>query len=151
MKCIRQQGGFGLIEALLALFILTIGILGVAGLQTQGMRSSNMALQRTIVVMKTQEIIERMRANKESLVSYAGGAADGSCNTSGTVCSGATLAAHDLYLWQTELNRVLPSVTNTDIVVTPPGVATEPSTVSITTTWSDREDDNLTYSVTVRI
>ena len=59
----KFEQGFTLIESLMALFVLTIGILGVAGLQMQGMRFSNMALQLTIVVMKTQEIIERMRAN----------------------------------------------------------------------------------------
>ena len=89
MKHKKQHQGFTLIEAMLALFILTIGILGVAGMQMEGMRSSNMALQRTIVAMKTQEMIERMRANSGApssnnhiliLQAYAGGPVASSCS-----------------------------------------------------------------------
>ncbi len=159
----KFEQGFTLIESLLALFVLTIGILGVAGLQMQGMRSSNMALQRTIVVIKTQEIIERMRANstwdenKRSaadnltvLQAYAGSPTAGGCN-SGSFCDGLTLAAHDLSVWQSELTSMLPTLESANIVVTPPAVAGEPTTVMVTTTWTDRAENGLTYSMSVRI
>ncbi|HEX5637751.1 MAG TPA: type IV pilus modification protein PilV, partial [Gammaproteobacteria bacterium] len=62
---VRKQHiqGFALIEAMLALFVLTIGVLGVAGLQIRAMQSGSVAMQRTFVSMKTQELIERMLAN----------------------------------------------------------------------------------------
>lgn len=160
---IKSAQGFTLLESLMALFILTVGILGVASLQVQGIRSSQTALQRTIVVMKTQEIIDRMRANSNwnveeserlinlaTLQAYGGDPQGGGCN-SGTVCDGPTQAAHDLSVWQGELASILPSLDGASIVVTPSPVAGEPTTVTVTIDWSDRTDTNLTYSVTVRI
>ena len=158
---IKSVQGFTLLESMIALFILTVGILGVASLQVQGIRASQTALQRTIVVMKTQEIIERMRANSTwdvdkrptleniaVLQAYAAAPQGGGCNSGTTVCDGLTLAAHDLSVWRGELAAILPSLDSTTILV---AIAGEPMTVTITTEWSDREDTNLTYSVTVRI
>lgn len=147
-----QQNGFTLLEALLTLFVLSVGVLGAAGLQMQGMRSSNMSLQRTIVVMKTQEIIERMRVNKDGVRNgdYTGIAQDNGCN-SGSTCSTSQLAAHDLFTWQTELAQMLPSVNSSTIVIVPGANANLPSMVTVTTTWTDRTDNNLTYSVSVGI
>lgn len=147
-----QQNGFTLLEALLTLFVLSVGVLGAAGLQMQGMRSSNMSLQRTIVVMKTQEIIERMRVNKDGVRNgdYTGIPQDNGCN-SGSTCSTSQLAAHDLFTWQTELAQMLPSVNSSTIVIVPGANANLPSMVTVTTTWTDRTDNNLTYSVSVGI
>ncbi|MGD8206789.1 MAG: prepilin-type N-terminal cleavage/methylation domain-containing protein, partial [Thiohalocapsa sp.] len=42
-----RERGFTLMEVLITSVILAVGLLGVAGLQLAGMRSSNSALMRT--------------------------------------------------------------------------------------------------------
>ena len=159
----KKQKGFTLIESLLTLFILTIGILGAAGLQMQGLRAGSVAMQRMIAVMKTKEIIERMRANNNieqriatagagiSLNAYNGGGlgSNEGCNT-GTVCTSALMAATDLFMWQTDLANTLPGFASADVVVNAPPGNSAPVPVTVTINWVDR-GDNYTYSVSVDI
>lgn len=135
---INHQHGFTLLEALLTLFILTIGVLGVAGLQMQAMSSGSIAMQRTIVLIKTQELIERMRINQASIGSYAGTGvgANGNCNNGVIVCDGPTMAAHDLWMWRNDLLTLLPTLGATPIVVVPGATATAPATINLTVNWT---------------
>lgn len=158
-KKISRQQGFTMLEALLTLFVLTIGVLGVAGLQIQGMRSGSMALQRTIVVMKSQEIIERMRFNpgvdRQNLALYAaGGAANGNCN-SGVVCDSQTQVSHDLFMWQQDLAAMLPSLDGTVITVVPAPKPSSPYAVTVTVNWTANDGSAspvaLFYTVNVQI
>jgi len=65
-----RQHGVGMIEVLVTLFILTVGLLGVASLQFIGTFSNADALNRSQAVMVAQQISERLRANAAlSLVS----------------------------------------------------------------------------------
>ena len=52
-----------MIEVLVTLIILSIGLLGLAGLQLTGLRSINSASQRTQAAVLIADISERMRAN----------------------------------------------------------------------------------------
>lgn len=60
---IAQQKGVGMIEVLVTLFILSIGILGVASLQFVSSFSNADALNRSQSVMVAQQISERLRAS----------------------------------------------------------------------------------------
>jgi type IV pilus assembly protein PilV len=159
MKPSSRQGGFTLLEALLTLFVLTVGILGVAGLQMQGMRSGGVAMQRTMVLMKSQELLDRMRANRDFITSYAGTGtgANGSCGDGATICIGAVLALHDLWLWRSDLNSTLPAITGTPIVIAPGLTPEQPATVTITVNWTDKTNTQgattvpQTYSVQAQI
>ncbi len=113
----RTQQGFTLIESLLTLFILTIGLLGVAGMQIEGLRSGGLAMQRTAVVVKVQEMMERIRAtDQDTLTAYidvikATSAADKSCNNGTKVCTVTEMAQHDLFMWDRDLQGLLPDAT----------------------------------------
>ena len=162
---LEKQRGFTLLEALLTLFVLTIGILGVAGLQMRAMSSGGMAMQRTVVLMKTQELLERMRANKANLISYAGAGAgtNGGCSDGGggaaVACAGAAMAAHDLFQWRSDLVGLLSAaaVGTTPITVTPGASAASPSTIQITVNWTAKTNQQgvatqaQSYSVTTQI
>ncbi|MGD2138111.1 MAG: type IV pilus modification protein PilV [Gammaproteobacteria bacterium] len=66
----RHQGnqrGFTLLEVLIALLVLSIGLLGLAALQTVGLRSNQMASMRTQAIQATYDISDRMRANPEGV------------------------------------------------------------------------------------
>ena len=86
-----RQGGVGMVEVLAALFVLSVGLLGIAGLQAQGIRAGHSATLRSLAVIKSVEIIERMRANPDGIrdtvpndsaynVSFTGAGLDGQCD-----------------------------------------------------------------------
>lgn len=142
-----KHKGFTLIEVLVALFIITVGLLGVAGLQTQAMRSGNLSSQRLAAVMKVQELAERIRLNSAAVNSYNVGtvnASSGGANSNcynGTSCSIAELAAYDIYLWRSDFNNVFPSGATGSVVVTNPtpsaAVTAAFAMVQISLNWSN--------------
>ncbi len=98
-------------EVLVAVFVLGVGLVGIAGLQFTSKQSNFAALQRVTAVALAQDIIERMRTNPEALDVYtnagAGRTLDGS--TMGAVdcasasCTPAQLAQYDLFQWEQAL------------------------------------------------
>lgn len=104
------QRGLTMIEVLVALVILSVGVLGVAGLQGIAKRANHQALQRTLATHLADEIIERIRANPSSAASYHTGTAaplgGGTITAEPTpdcrdnTCLPAQLATHDLWLWE---------------------------------------------------
>jgi type IV pilus assembly protein PilV len=59
----RSSTGITLLEVLVALVILSVGMLGLAGLQAAGLSANGDAEQRTQAALVTNDMIERMRAN----------------------------------------------------------------------------------------
>ncbi|WP_332874363.1 type IV pilus modification protein PilV [Bowmanella yangjiangensis] len=60
-----KQLGVGMIEILVTLFILSIGLLGVASLQFIGSFSNADAMNRSQAVIITQQLAERLRASAD--------------------------------------------------------------------------------------
>lgn len=61
---LRRQHGISLLETMIAVMVLAIGLLGVAGLQTTNLKNSQSAHQRTMAVMLASSMAERIRANQ---------------------------------------------------------------------------------------
>jgi len=107
----RRSRGISLIEVMVAVFTLSIGVLGVAGLQLTAKRSNLEAAQRATAASLTQDIVERMRANPEELATYTNAGA-GRTLTGSTMavtdcsadCTPTQLAAYDLYEWEQTLS-----------------------------------------------
>lgn len=105
------QRGIGLIEVLIAVFVLAVGMLGLAGMQLAAKRASYEATQRSIATSLARDIVERMRANPDQLAAYVVtniGDEASLLATPGTDCSSATcttanLAAYDLSEWESIL------------------------------------------------
>ena len=68
-----KQSGFTLLEVLVAMLVLAIGLLGLAGLMTSSMRDNLSASHRTQATWLAYDILDRMRANRTSAIagSYA--------------------------------------------------------------------------------
>ncbi|MDI5922439.1 type IV pilus modification protein PilV [Halomonas sp. LR5S13] len=60
---LTYEGGFTLLEALLAVLVLSIGLLGVAGMQLKAMQSAQVAYQRSIATLAAQDAVERLWAS----------------------------------------------------------------------------------------
>lgn len=67
----RTQAGASMIEVLVSIIILSIGLLGMAGLQTAGLKSNQSASFRSTASMMAYSILDSMRANR--VVAGAGG------------------------------------------------------------------------------
>jgi len=105
----NKQTGFTLVETLVALVVLSVGLLGVAGLQIFGLRGNMSAASRTLATYFADDIIDRMRANY--VVARGPDAAHLQYETAmGATASGAAdpIALADVTAWLAELQQ-LPS------------------------------------------
>lgn len=103
--------GFTLIEVLVALLVLGIGLLGVAGLQSATLGLNHGSYMRSQATVLAQDVVDRMRANQRGTEngSYDQGTAtqNNGC-TQVTGCTVAEMAQHDLFEWQALLASELP-------------------------------------------
>lgn len=58
----HMSRGFSLIEALIALLVLSIGMLGAAAMQLNALQSAHIAYQRSIATLAAQDAQERLWA-----------------------------------------------------------------------------------------
>jgi len=122
----RRDGGFSLVEVLVALLVLAIGLLGLAALQAQGLRFNHDAFVRTQATHLAYDIVDRMRVNNTNVAAYT--AAD-----TGTACDPLVAgAAMDLNCWYRGLAASIPGGT---------GLITANATANfydVTIRWIDR-------------
>ena len=147
MKPMRSSQGFSLIEVLITMFVVAVGLLGIAGLQTFSKKSNFDAVQRTTAAALAQDIIERMRANASAASSYVTDATAGVGATpaAGTDCGSSTctpaqLQAYDLYKWSQALfgaSEVASDGTNAGGLSSPTGCITSSACglYAITIAW----------------
>lgn len=67
IKRFSNQRGFTLLEVMIAIAILAIGMLGIAGLHMISIEHNHAAYLRSQAVIITQDIVERMRSNPEAI------------------------------------------------------------------------------------
>src|ERR1051326_4395944 len=63
-----DSGGFTLIEVQIALLVLSIGLLGIAGLQIGGLFATRGAEQGSIATMLVRDMADRLRGNPVGLM-----------------------------------------------------------------------------------
>lgn len=68
----RQAAGFTLIESLIALIVVSIGLLGIAALYVETLRFGRSAQNQTQAVYVAADLADRMRANRVPVDGYAG-------------------------------------------------------------------------------
>ena len=141
------QRGFSLVEVLIALVIMSVGMLGIAGLYVQSMQAGRTATFRHHAVTLAGDIADRIRANPTVGDGYAlpGGANNG-CVAGGVDCSGPDMAEHDVWLWTQQAQESLPGGSVTviyDGALTPP-------TYQIQVAWVEA-GENLDYTITIPV
>ena len=103
-------GGFTLLEVLVTALVLSIGLLGLAGLQATGLRSSQSAVQRSAATQLAADIIDRVRANSLAKSQYARNAVS-SDDCLAMPCTPEQMAGYDLTQWGAALTAQLPGGT----------------------------------------
>ena len=120
----HSMRGFTLLEVLVAVLVMSIGLLGLAGLMASSLKNSHSAYQRTQATWLAYDVLDRMRANRQ--VALAGG-----YNLAlGAAPGGNGLAKDDLAEWDTALAGTLPDGDGS-IAVAAKGV------VKIIVQWND--------------
>lgn len=120
-----KSNGFTLFEVLIALVVLSVGLLGLAGLQALSLRNNHAAYLRSQAALQASDMGDRMRANLAGLANY--NALSGSAYTDpgciSTGCTPAQMAQFDAYQWTANLAALLPSGTGSVDVGAASGVS----------------------------
>ena len=142
----KRVAGFTLVEVLIALIILSVGMLGIAGLYVHSMQAGRTSLFRHHAVTLVGDVADRIRANPRAAAAYGLAGANNNCVNGGIDCSPAQMAANDIDLWDQQAADTLPNGTVTvvfDNAVLPP-------TYEITVAW-DEPGENMTYIIKIPV
>lgn len=121
--------GFTLIEVLVALIVISVGLLGIVGMEALALSSSSSARMRSLASIEAASMAAAMHANRafwsanvltvtlsgqpatvqSDTTSLLGGGGDCTATTGTPPCAPATLAAADLQMWGSALSQVLPN------------------------------------------
>ena len=121
----RRQKGISLIEVLVSIFVVSMGILALAGLLNASSRLGKASEMRATATLLANDIADRMRANPAAFTAVAPSSYDQPATSyaptapslpgkveSGCApmphCTPAEIAAIDLYEWQQRVFYTLP-------------------------------------------
>lgn len=158
----KKQSGLSLLESLVALVVLALGIMGLAGVQTRLLVETRTANSRAVAVQLIDDLTNRMALNRYAAVgqpqnttplfsSYRLSPTAWSATTGlttpnpatclGVVCTGAQLAAVDMFAWRTAVNAALPG---SQVRIFQNAAATgDPRQLGIAIGWPLNERDKL--------
>lgn len=151
VTAVRTHQGFSLVEVLVALVVMSVGMLGVAVLFVQSIRTNRSAVLRTQAVNLVSDMADRIRANASARRAYDSGEYGGApafryCapaveTGTGRNCDSAELAEDDLALWLQAVRNTLP-LTQDDspmaaVQYFPPPGAGEPERYRIRVAWQE--------------
>ena len=146
LKTASKQQGFSLVEVLIALVIMSVGMLGIAGLYVQSLQAGRTSMFRHHAVALAGDITDRIRANPTAGVAYAGVGADNNCVAANIDCDVAGMAANDIWLWEQQAVDSLPNgdvVINVDDTVVPP-------IFTVTVSW-DEPGETPSYTLDIPV
>jgi type IV pilus assembly protein PilV len=102
----NRSAGMTIIEILITMLVISVGLLGVAGLHSLSLRNNYDALMRSHASALAADIADRMRTNREAALANAYEIDFDS--TPGTIDEDSTIAEIDEYEWLTALAATLP-------------------------------------------
>jgi type IV pilus assembly protein PilV len=137
--------GFTLLEVLVALLVLSIGLLGIGKLMVLSARANDSAYMRSQATALAYTILDAMRANRQAAIVNGYDTAMGVfpgpvvC-TAAAPCNSGQQAQNDLALWGTSLAAELPLGQGSVATVTAPDVVTGANNITATVTvqWNDK-------------
>lgn len=132
----RSEQGFSLIESMVALVVLSVGMIGMAALYSQGLGAGRTAQFRNVAINLAADMADRIRVNRLGQADYGNPGANNACDpqTGGGVdCTPTMMAAHDLFVWNQQVQQSLPNGAGQVQF----NNGTNPPTYTITVTWDE--------------
>lgn len=108
-----RQNGVSLLEVMIAVLVLSVGVLGAASLQLNAIRYSASADHATRATLIARDVLDRIRANPSALGSYAAASVTGACSPN---VGGVTVAAQDMADFTQAVTCQLPSATASIVI-----------------------------------
>jgi type IV pilus assembly protein PilV len=145
-----RHKGFTLVEVLVALVVMSVGMLGIAALYLEGLRAGRTALYRTTAVNLAADMADRIRANRNAGVAYegTGPGADNACVNGPVDCTAEQLADDDWFDWSEQLATQLPRGSGGEIEI----AGTAPALYTITVAWPEiGQEEPATYTLSVEL
>ncbi len=155
MNQLRARAGFTLLEVLVTVVILSLGMLGVAGVLLLVHKNNASSYMEQQAVQEAYDILDRMRANRSAAIHRKYDATpptSAPTNCSSGTCSPAQMASYDLWQWNSTLTSSLPAASasiytsNLPVVPVAPASASAPAQsstvvqnaqVTVIIHWSD--------------
>jgi len=149
----RRAGGFSLLEVLVALLIVSLGLIGLSKMQAAALSNTQNARARALIALQASSLAEAMHGNHGF---WGVGAAPGSVSVTGTTvtdgsgilsatvacgptatagCTAAQMAAYDLQAWAANMNARFPTYAATIQCTTAIGT---PISCVINLTWAEK-------------
>lgn len=150
--------GMTLVEALVALIVLSIGMLGIAALYVETTRANRTATIRTQAVSFVQDMADRIRANPRAqgsydFAAYGGAPAKRNCVAvagAAANCNEDELAEDDLAWWREAVLAALPgSVPNVRYTAGPGGGRPDQYQISVQWTEPGNPPENYSYQTNI--
>lgn len=117
----RRERGVTLVEILVTVLVMSVGLLGIAALQTVSLRDTNSSVVRSQATSLADYILDRMRANRSKVADYE--------IAKGATKAGTDRASSDVIDW-----KALLAANNAD-----GSIAREDKVVVVTIFWNERE------------
>ena len=151
----RRTAGFTLVESLIALLLLSVGLLGAAVLLLNGLRSHAEALRHMAATNLIRDMADRIRANPRARLFYdtRDAAIDALACDSTLPCEPAQRASSDLAHFIDSARRLFPgSETVTRIEFEPAIGPAAPERYAITLRWrGPRDPEDSSNAVTLNL
>ena len=142
-----RESGFSLVEVLITLVIMSVGMLGIAGLYVQSMQAGRTSMFRHHAVTLAGDVADRIRANPTAGIAYiAPVGTNNNCVLGGTDCNPGQMAANDILLWKAQAQETLP---NGNVTIVFNGAALPP-TYQITISWNE-PGETPTYIINIPV
>jgi len=149
----KRVSGFTLVEVLIALIIMSVGMLGIAGLYVHSLQAGSTSLFRHHAVTLAGDIADRIRANPRAGATYAAlPGANNNCIGGGIDCTRDEMAANDVFIWLQQAAATLPNdgtLQNGPVQVIYNN-AVSPPEYQIIISWT-QTGEILTYSITIPV
>jgi type IV pilus assembly protein PilV len=163
-RIISPQNGFSLVEVMVAVLVISIGLLGIAKMQALALSSTGNSRLRALSAIQAASLASAIRANRDYWSTSAtlnndltvvvqGNAVAASTDAAllianlpgcvqGSRCTPTQMAAADLRGWASDLNSLMPNALGTVLCTMPtptPPLLTSPVTCHIDIAWTENQ------------
>ena len=138
-----RGAGFSLVEVLVAVLVLSIGLLGLAGLQIAGVKANDSARLRTEATLAAYDVADRLRADPASFFPLGQGSR-GTAVIEADACAGTQGGTDAISRWRRDfcaLGLPPPSAGEAARVDCRDSNACGGGNCAITVRWDDRRGD----------
>jgi len=149
----RHMSGITMVESLVALVVISVGMLGIAGMYLASLQAGRSANLRMQAINLASDMADHIRANQPGRSFYKAKATDkgtqADCETK--TCTPEDLAKNDIFIWKHEISDALPANANGQLKYTNNDDPL-PDVCEVLVTWREPGSDvDSTYKAMVEL